>query len=138
MNMQALEGSLPEGGGEVGMSLANWEAWEVDRKKALLHRHDRFPLMRTMHYEMGALLDVADAEDAGTTNGQMKGLTINVSNGGLCLLMDRAFPVREVLKVHMPTPLQPDQTPTLAEVRWLRALPFQSNGVYVVGLKFLL
>ncbi len=120
------------------MSLANWEAWEVDRTKALLHRHDRFPLMRTMHYEMGALLDVTDAEDAGIANGQMKGLTINVSNGGLCLLMDRAFPVREVLKVHMPTPLQLVQTPTLAEVRWLRALPFSSNGLYVVGLKFLL
>lgn len=121
------------------MTLANWEAWEVDRKKALLQRHDRFPLMRTMHYEMGALLDVADANnDEGSGNGQMKGLTINVSNGGLCLLMDRAFPVREILKVHMPTPLHPVQTPTLAEVRWLRALPFISNGLYVVGLKFLL
>ena len=120
------------------MTLANWEAWEVDRKKALLQRHDRFPLMRTMQYEMGALLDVTDAEEPAAAKGLMKGLTINVSNGGLCLLMDRAFPVREVLKVHMPTPLQFVQTPTLAEVRWQRALPFVSNGLYVVGLKFLL
>ena len=122
----------------MGMTLANWEAWEVDRKKALLQRHDRFPLMRTMHYEMGAQVEVEDPEEADTANGPMKGLTINVSNGGLCLLLDRSFPVREVLKVHMPTPLQPVQTPTLAEVRWLRALPFKSNGLYVVGLKFLL
>jgi hypothetical protein len=121
------------------MTLANWEAWEVDRKKALMQRHDRFPLMRTMHYEMGAPADVSEEEEeAETANGHMKGLTVNVSSGGLCLLIDRALPVREVLRVHMPTPLQLVQTPTLAEVRWLRALPFVTNGLYVVGLKFLL
>lgn len=121
------------------MTLANWEAWEVDREKALLHRRDRFPLMRTLHYEAGAALDGAAAEvDVETANGLLKGLTINVSSGGLCLLVDRALPLREVLRVHMPTPIQLVQTPTLAEVRWLRALPFKSNGTYVVGLKFLL
>jgi len=120
------------------MTLANWEAWEVDREKARLPRRDRFPLMRTLQYEMGALSDGAEEEKTEAANGLSKGLSINVSSDGLCLLVDRVLPVREVLRVHMPTPLRPVQTPTLAEVRWQRALPFLRNGLYVVGLKFLL
>ncbi len=66
------------------------------------------------------------------------GITVNVSSGGLCLLLDWAPPVQEVLQVHVPMPATLAQTPTLAEVRWVRPLPFTDNGTYFVGLKFLL
>ncbi len=46
--------------------------------------------------------------------------------------------VREVLRVHVPMPVTLAETPTLAEVRWVRRPPFTKEGVYVVGLKFIL
>ena len=48
--------------------------------------------------------------------------------------------VEQVLKVLVPTPTSSAGTPTLAEVRWTRKLPFgssRSDGAYFVGLKFL-
>ena len=48
--------------------------------------------------------------------------------------------VEQVLKVLVPTPTSSAGTPTLAEVRWTRKLPFGSSkndGAYFVGLKFL-
>jgi len=40
----------------------------------------------------------------------------------------------------VPTPISVAETPTLAEVRWTRKLPFGRNnsaGPYFVGLKFM-
>jgi len=56
------------------------------------------------------------------------------------VLMDHAPGVEQVLKVLVPTPTSSAGTPTLAEVRWTRKLPFGSSkndGAYFVGLKFL-
>jgi hypothetical protein len=69
-----------------------------------------------------------------------KALSINISSGGMLVLMDHAPEVEQVLKVVVPTPTTSAGTPTLAEVRWTRKLPFGSlkgNGAYFVGLKFL-
>jgi hypothetical protein len=54
--------------------------------------------------------------------------------------MDQAPQVDQVLKVYVPTPVTVAETPTLAEVRWTRKLPFgksNGNGAYFVGLKFM-
>jgi hypothetical protein len=54
--------------------------------------------------------------------------------------MDQALDVEQVLKVYVPTPISLAETPTLAEVRWTRKLPFgRNNGTtpYLVGLKFM-
>lgn len=54
--------------------------------------------------------------------------------------MDHAPEVEQVLKVLVPTPTSSAGTPTLAEVRWTRKLPFgnsRNDGPYFVGLKFL-
>jgi hypothetical protein len=69
-----------------------------------------------------------------------KALSLNISSGGMLLLMDHAPEVEQVLKVLVPTPTSSAGTPTLAEVRWTRKLPFGSqrnDGAYFVGLKFL-
>jgi hypothetical protein len=66
------------------------------------------------------------------------GVTINISDGGLCLLMDRAPTVRDMLRLQM---LGSDGTlreARLAEVRWVRPLPVGQEDVHVVGVKFLL
>ena len=46
----------------------------------------------------------------------------------------------QVIKVHVPTPVALAETPTLAEVRWIRKVPFSASGSeasFFVGLKFL-
>lgn len=53
--------------------------------------------------------------------------------------MDQAPAIEQVMKVYVPTPISAAETPTLAEVRWTRKLPFGNNdgtGSYFVGLKF--
>jgi c-di-GMP-binding flagellar brake protein YcgR len=80
----------------------------------------------------------AEDADASTHNG--KALTLNISSGGMLLVMDQAPSVQQVMKVYVPTPITAAETPTLAEVRWMRRLPFgkiNTNGAYFVGLKFI-
>jgi hypothetical protein len=58
----------------------------------------------------------------------------------MLLVMDQAPSVQQVMKVYVPTPITAAETPTLAEVRWMRRLPFgkiNTNGAYFVGLKFI-
>ena len=56
----------------------------------------------------------------------------------MLLLMEAVPMVERVLRVHVPTPVMHARTPTLAEVRWVRKLPFAMNGgLHFVGLKFL-
>jgi hypothetical protein len=69
-----------------------------------------------------------------------KALSLNISNGGMLVLMDHAPEVEQVLKVLVPTPTSLAGTPTLAEVRWTRRVPFgkqNGHGTYFVGLKFI-
>ena len=116
------------------MAAMNHHLWAEWSQITGAQQHmDRFPLMRPVHYERSAAFEVPVVEaHAGA------GITVNVSNDGLCLLLDWAPPVQEVLRVHVPMPGTLAQTPTLAEVRWVRPLPFTGNGLHVVGLKFLL
>ncbi len=98
-----------------------------------LHR-DRVPLMRPVSYERTAAFS-----DTACREGHMgTALTINVSSGGMCLLMDWAPEWQEVLRVQVPMPIALAQTPTLAEVRWERPVPMSQNGLYFVGVRFIL
>jgi hypothetical protein len=65
---------------------------------------------------------------------------VNISSGGMLLLMDQVPTVEQVLKVYVPTPITLTDTPTLAEVRWTRKVPFsrtKESDSYFVGVKFL-
>jgi len=97
-------------------------------------RVNRFPLMRPVQYERTDMW----SETAGREGPNGTGLSINVSSTGLCLLMDWEPQRQEVLRVHVPMPIALSQTPTLAEVCWTRPVPLSSNGLYFVGLKFVL
>ena len=66
------------------------------------------------------------------------GLTVNVSSSGLCLLLDWAPPVRALLRLHLPMVVPTVKAPTLAEVCWVRPLPFRLSGVNMVGLRYIL
>ena len=97
-------------------------------------REDRFPLMRPVPYEPSA-----GVSEAGSTEGRPRtGLSINVGSGGMCLLTDWEPAIDQVLRVELPMPAVVAGTPTLAEVRWKRPVPLGRNGLYFVGVKFVL
>jgi len=97
-------------------------------------RGDRFPLMRPVPYEPSA----AVSEEGSTTGRPRTGLSINVGSGGMCLLTDWEPAIDQVLRVEFPVSAAVAGTPTLAEVRWKRPVPLGQNGLYFVGVKFVL
>ena len=109
--------------------------WEWPMKDSHENHSERAALLRPILYEMTSPIE-------GQTPGPITGkaLSINISSGGMLVLMDQAPQVEQVLKVYVPTPVTIAETPTLAEVRWARKLPFSKqngNGAYFVGLKFM-
>lgn len=109
-----------------------WEWPMTDSQKS---HSERAALLRPILYEMTTLVE---GPTALTASG--KALSLNISSGGMLVLMDQAPDVEQVLKVYVPTPISLAETPTLAEVRWTRRLPIgriTGNGAYFVGLKFM-
>ena len=109
--------------------------WEWPIAECQEGHDERVALMRPMPYEMTMPVNgLTDSERGG------KALSLNISNGGMLVLMDCAPAVEQVVKVYVPTPITETGTPTLAEVRWTRRIPFGSedrDGSYFVGLKFM-
>ena len=109
-----------------------WEWPMTDSQKS---HSERVALLRPILYEMTTPVE---APAASIQSG--KALSLNISSGGMLVLMDQVPDVEQVLKVYVPTPISMAETPTLAEVRWTRKLPFgkpNGNGAYFVGLKFM-
>lgn len=97
--------------------------------------NERVALLRPIPYEM-----TAPGDDTAVSARHGKALSVNISTGGMLILMDEAPAIEQVLKVYVPTPTAVAETPTLAEVRWTRKLPFaKANGAgpFFVGLKFM-
>jgi hypothetical protein len=109
--------------------------WEWPMKGSLENHSERAALLRPILYEITMPIENLAGS---TTIG--KALSLNISSGGMLVLMDKAPQVEQVLKVYVPTPITIAETPTLAEVRWTRKLPFgraNGNEAYFVGLKFM-
>jgi len=109
--------------------------WEWPITANFQKHNERVALLRPIPYEI-----TAPADDPAASSRQGRALSVNISSGGMLILMDQAPAVEQVLKVYVPTPTAVAETPTLAEVRWTRKLPFgKPNGIgpYFVGLKFM-
>lgn len=109
--------------------------WEWPIESNFQKHNERVALLRPIPYEMTPL-----AQDPAASTRQGKALSVNISTGGMLLLMDQAPAVEQVLKVYVPTPTAVAETPTLAEVRWTREIPFVNrNGIgpFFVGLRFM-
>lgn len=119
---------------------AEW-AWPLSVRAGT--RPDRMPLMRKVPYTLSLELEPhplgqEDDEDAGDLEAGGSALSMNVSAGGMLVIMNGAPSTQHVLKVRVPTPITGIETPTLAEVRWSRKLPFPApHSLYLVGLKFI-
>ena len=122
--------TLPKKGGIVTQT-----EWEWPIATDLQKHHERVALLRPIPFESTTHVD--EPTEPGKSG---KALSLNISSGGMLVLMDHAPEIEQVLKVLVPTPTSLAGTPTLAEVRWTRKMPFgRSNGVgpFFVGLKFL-
>lgn len=109
-----------------------WKIQETDEQ----HR-DRVALMRVIRYEM-----IHEASMKNRDRGKIgRALSINISRGGMLILMDREPMIDQPLRVFMPTPAGSVNIPTVVDVRWTRKLPLltgTTRGVYFVGLRFVL
>lgn len=114
------------------MGQTEWEWPIVDSQKS---HSERAALIREIRYEMTG---PPRALPMSTQCGQA--LSLNISSGGMLLLMDQSPEVTQVLKVHVPTPILLAGTPTLAEVRWTKRLPLgkpSGTGMFFIGLRFM-
>jgi PilZ domain len=101
--------------------LMEWEWLNQDSHES--HR-ERAALLRSIPYEI-----MAQGGGGSSLVTEGKALTLNISSGGMLILMDQAPNVEQVLKIYVPTPVTIAETPTLAEVRWTRMLAFgRSQG----------
>jgi hypothetical protein len=114
-----------------------WLEWCQERQD----REQRVALMVPLRYQhfatapLGQSWDEATLPEASPGNGT--GMTSNISNGGLCLLLDWVPQERTVFRVEMPVRDGSTNIPTIAEVRWVRPIPLGLTGVCAVGMKFL-
>lgn len=114
------------------MAPTDWE-WMIGNSNQ--NHSERVALLRQISYEMTSSEQGSSCAAKGG-----RALSLNISSGGMLILMDQAPAIEQVLKIHVPTPVAIAETPTLAEVRWIRRLPFgKSNGnaMHFVGLKFM-
>lgn len=81
-----------------------------------------------------------EAHDASTVVLQQgEAISINISSGGVQLLMPHAPQVQQVFEVYAPTPLGECTLLSLVEVRWTRRISRDSDeSMCLVGLKVLL
>ncbi|MGH7250350.1 MAG: hypothetical protein ACREIK_00670 [Nitrospiraceae bacterium] len=107
--------------------------------------------MRTIPYEVTTTIEGSEEDDDDeeekllgpkvTMGHNGKALSLNICSGGMLLLMEGAPRMESVVKLHVPTPVLTARTPTLAEVRWVRKVPFEEGGsqdLHFVGMKFIL
>ena len=108
--------------------------WEWPMTESQKSHSDRAALLRPILYEM-----TTPVEDPAASTHSGKALSLNISSGGMLVLMDQVPAIEQVMKVYVPTPISVAETPTLAEVRWTRKLPFgrTNGGAHFVGLKFI-
>jgi hypothetical protein len=119
----------------------NTASWEWPVVASNQQHAERVALLQPIVYDMFYGIDTTyeQKSPAPRMARQGKGLSLNVSSGGMLLMMDAQPQVNQALTIQVPTPINMAKTPTLAEIRWTRKVPFQTdNGVYFVGLKFLL
>jgi hypothetical protein len=109
--------------------------WEWPIRDSHENHSERAALLRSILYEMTA----PESRNGNIVNSG-KALSLNISSGGMLVLMDKAPDIEQVLKIYVPTPVTIAETPTLAEVRWTRKLPIgdlDKHVTYFVGLKFM-
>jgi len=109
------------------MRLLDWSIRANDQRHT-----DRVIFMRSIFYEIPARW-----EHERQAFQQDRALSLNISSGGILLLVDIALDIQQILKLFVPSVLHAAQTPTLGEVRWTRPVPFDlTDRLFFVGVEF--
>lgn len=118
------------------MILCEWN-WRISPTEQ--QHSERIALIREIVYEMTNLIGESELTYSERDRGHSgKALSLNISSGGMLLLMEHAPHVERVVRVHVPSPVSNANTPTLSEVRWVRQLPFGGDDtLWFVGVRFL-
>lgn len=100
----------------------------------------RVPFMRAIRYEASEALPTDGFQYEPFSMAQRgEALSINISSGGVLLMMDWEPELERIIRLDVPTPVSLARTPTLTQVRWKRKAPYcDKTGLYFVGLKFIL
>ena len=120
-------------GGDI-MAASDWD-WPTMPSQ---QKHsERVTMIRPVHYETTSPVDPDLFEDHFESR-RGKALTLNISSGGMLVVMDHAPELLQLLNLNVPTPINMTHIPTLAEVAWTRPLPMGPHDLHFVGLKFVL
>ena len=92
---------------------------------------ERISLIRACPYQLSNLLDKGRVE---LSTGYS--YSLNISSGGMLLLMPHMLPQRQIFEVNAPSVGGDERHITLVEVCWTRPTP-PDLGVYFVGVRFL-
>ena len=97
-------------------------------------RPSRLPFLRFITYGLSA---------SNSFDGDMRknhAAAINVSEGGLCLLIQERLQETDIIRVDLPLADVTTTSATLAEVKWLKSVPWSHPDApeYFVGIQFLL
>jgi len=97
-------------------------------------RPSRLPFLRFITYGLSA---------SNTFDGDVRknhAAAINVSEGGLCLLVQDSLQETDILRVDLPLADVSTTSATLAEVKWLKPVPWShpDSPQFFVGIQFLL
>jgi hypothetical protein len=116
------------------ITMKNTSITEWSRDPGQRQAADRHPLIRPITYERCSVIGGEGLPPPGDGMAVM----VNISNDGMCVLVGTKPAIQEVMRVQMPTPSPRANTPTLAEVRWVRGVTVSGNDLFFAGLKFLL
>ena len=112
---------------------AERDASGSDHPRPHRERAERIAIMEACPYEMSEAIGKESI-----VMHQGEAISVNVSTGGMLLLMDQSPRVDQVLQVRIPRAAKAASHVTLAEVRWTRQLPIESGGtMHLVGVRFL-
>jgi c-di-GMP-binding flagellar brake protein YcgR len=96
-------------------------------------RSERFPTILSCPYE---LTRVSGSDTVELSEGVT--LALNISAGGMLLLMPQPLGERKVFEVHVHSPAKSEKTTKLVEVCWTREYSFGAGTkVHLVGVKSL-
>jgi hypothetical protein len=121
-----------------GGSMSRTRPWEWPLTPERLGHADRHAFIRAIHYKA---LDGENNRAAGerSRRSQKSGhaLSLNISPGGMLLLMNGEPALQQQLKISLPLLPMKGPAPSLAEVCWTRSVPARLQGNLVfVGVRF--
>jgi hypothetical protein len=94
---------------------------------------DRAPSMRACPYELTKL-----EGSAALKSSKGYGYSINMSPGGMLILLPQKVDKRQVFEVQVPSKTKKKERTKLVEVRWTQPIPVSARvKMYLVGARFL-